>query len=57
LCDLWGGDAIRHQTRFVCEIDKKKPDDGAMIFSPDDGDIPIADVIVNLNPLLAWNPD
>jgi hypothetical protein len=53
----WGGDATRHQTRFVYEIDKKGPDGSAIIFSPGDGDIPIADVIVNLNPLLAGNPD
>jgi hypothetical protein len=53
----WGGDATRHQTRFVYEIDKKGSDGNSIIFSPTDGDIQIADVIVNLNPFLAGNPD
>lgn len=53
----WGGAVTRHQTRFVYEIDKKGFDGSAMTFSSKDGDIPIADVMVNLNPLLAGNPD
>lgn len=53
----WGRDAIRHQTRFVYEIDKKGPDGNATMFSSEGGDIPIADVVVNLNPYLAGNPD
>lgn len=53
----WGGDAMRHQTRFVYEIDKKGSDGNAIILSPTGVDIPIADVLVDINPVLAGNPD
>jgi hypothetical protein len=53
----WGEAIIRHQTRFVYEIDKKGPDGSAKLFSAADGDIPIADVMVNINPVLSGNPD
>jgi hypothetical protein len=53
----WGSAATRHQTRYVYEIDKKGPDGVETMISPDDGDIPIPNVVVNLNPLLAGNPD
>ncbi len=47
----------RHQTRFVYEVDKKGPNGSVLIISPADGDIPIENVILNINPLLAGNPD
>jgi hypothetical protein len=53
----WGNNAIRHQTRYVYEIDKKGSDGVVTMISPDDGDISIPDVMVNLNPMLAGNPD
>jgi hypothetical protein len=53
----WGDAVTRHQTRFVYEIDKKGSGGFATMISPADGDIPIADVMVNLNPLLAGDPD
>jgi len=53
----WGGSAIRHQTRFVYEIDKKGSDGSVKPLAPTDGDISIADVIVNVNPVLSGNPD
>jgi hypothetical protein len=51
------GGVVRHQTRFVYEIDKKGPDGQVLLLSPAAGNVAIADVMVNLNPQLAGNPD
>ena len=51
------GETKRHQTRFVYEIDKKGSNNTALILNPTEGDIPIPDVLVNINPMLAGNPD
>jgi hypothetical protein len=56
-CIDYGNDTPRHQTRFVYEIDKKTPAGGSMSLPIDGGDIPISDILVNLDPLLAGNPD
>jgi len=53
-----GVDLTHHQTRFVYEVDKKGPDGNPTIdFTAAGGDIPISNVILNLNPVLAGNPD
>lgn len=56
-CIDYGNDAPRHQTKYVFEIDKKASDGVSLILPTDGGNIPVADVLVNLNPLLAGNPD
>jgi hypothetical protein len=53
----WGDGLVRHQTRFVYEIDKKGPDGNATIWSSTGGDIQSSDVMINVNPILAGNPD
>lgn len=52
----WGGGVTRHQTRFVYQIDKG-PDSNAIILDQTGSDVPISDLIVNVNPMLAGNPD
>jgi hypothetical protein len=56
-CVDYGNDPPRHQSRFVYEIDKKGADGGSLILRTDTEDVPISNVIVNLNPFLAGNPD
>jgi hypothetical protein len=53
----WGDNVTRHQTRFVYEIDKRGPNGVVQILPTDEVEIPVADVIVSLNPMLAGNPD
>jgi hypothetical protein len=50
----FAGEVRRHQTRYVYEVDRKGPDNKIV---PTDGDLPADAVILNLNPLLAGNPD
>lgn len=56
-CVDYGNDIPRHQTRFVYEIDKKGPNGLATFFSASGGNISIPDIIVNVSPILAGNPD
>ena len=51
------GETGRHQTRFVYEVDKMGPNNSTIRIVPADGDVPASNVILNVNPVLAGNPD
>lgn len=51
------GESARHQTRFVYEVDKRGANGETLLLNPAEGDVQTPDVILNLNPELAGNPD
>jgi len=53
----FAGETTRHQTRFVYEIDKKGPTGAVAMLDPTEEEVEIPNVMINLNPLLAGNPD